>query len=541
MQNYKVLISSAGLGSRLKKFSKNLNKALSTIDRKPVISNIIDKIPEDVEIVITLGYKADTLKQFLDLAYPKRTITYVNVDLYQGEGSGLGYSILCAKDYLQCPFIFTPNDTLFTETSIQTPDFNYVCFHKNDDTKINSYEVDNYRTISERNGELIELHDKAVNEQTDNIYTGLCGINDFEKFWDIMESGKLSGSIELGESFGIMKMLEENIRFDAIQIDWWDTGNAESYINAVKKFAKEDHMNILSKDSEEIWFVGSRAIKYHEDPRFISDRVNRIKYLDKYVPPVIASTTNMYTYEKIEGKTFTYNLKYDKFNKFLEWIKEFWDLDNFKTIPDAKTICDTAAKSFYYDKTYERFTLYLQKFKVKDIPTNINGIEYPTMSELLSKLDWNDICDTVPSRFHGDLHFENIIVSEINGSFGMIDWRQGFGDSDMYGDIYYDLGKLLHGFIISHEMVDKNLFEINVSKNERDVDLSFYQKNVLKDFERIFEIFVEEELKLNFKKVRLMAGLIYVNVAALHHFPYCNLLYYLGKQMVGDYITNKEK
>jgi hypothetical protein len=53
--------------------------------------------------------------------------------------------------------------------------------------------------------------------------------------------------------------------------------------------------------------------------------------------------------------------------------------------------------------------------------------------------------------------------------------------------------------------------------------------------------FVEKELKLNFKKVRLMAGLIYVNVATLHHFPYCNLLYYLGKQMVGDYITDKEK
>ena len=55
---YKVLIASAGLGNRLKGMTKNLNKALVSVAYKPVISYIIDKINQDIEIVIPVGYKA---------------------------------------------------------------------------------------------------------------------------------------------------------------------------------------------------------------------------------------------------------------------------------------------------------------------------------------------------------------------------------------------------------------------------------------------------------------------------------------------------
>ena len=49
---YKALIVSAGLGTRLGQFSKNLNKGLVSVDNKPVISHVIEKFPKHVEIVI---------------------------------------------------------------------------------------------------------------------------------------------------------------------------------------------------------------------------------------------------------------------------------------------------------------------------------------------------------------------------------------------------------------------------------------------------------------------------------------------------------
>ena len=77
---YKVLIPSAGLGTRLGEFSKNLNKALVQVDNKPVISHVIEKFPKHIEIVIALGHKADSLKQYLLSAHSDRNITIVTIN-----------------------------------------------------------------------------------------------------------------------------------------------------------------------------------------------------------------------------------------------------------------------------------------------------------------------------------------------------------------------------------------------------------------------------------------------------------------------------
>ena len=37
--------------------------------------------------------------------------------------------------------------------------------------------------------------------------------------------------------------------------------------------------------------------------------------------------------------------------------------------------------------------------------------------------------------------------------FSLLDWRQNFGRSYVFGDIYYDLAKLHHGLIISHDFI----------------------------------------------------------------------------------------
>ena len=60
--DYKVLIPSAGLGTRLGDLSKNVNKALVSVANKPVISYIIEKFPADIEIVVAIGHKGQLVK-----------------------------------------------------------------------------------------------------------------------------------------------------------------------------------------------------------------------------------------------------------------------------------------------------------------------------------------------------------------------------------------------------------------------------------------------------------------------------------------------
>ena len=78
--DYKVVIASAGLGNRLKGMTKNLNKALISVANKPVISYIIDKIDRDIEIVIPVGYKAQFVIDYCQLAYPDRKFTFIEID-----------------------------------------------------------------------------------------------------------------------------------------------------------------------------------------------------------------------------------------------------------------------------------------------------------------------------------------------------------------------------------------------------------------------------------------------------------------------------
>ena len=116
--NYKVLLTTSGLGSRLGELTDYTNKCLVRIGNKPAISLIIENYPIDTEFVVTLGYYGEYVRDFLELAYPERNFTFVEVDNYRGPKSSLGYSILQAREHLQCPFIFNACDTLFSDKKV---------------------------------------------------------------------------------------------------------------------------------------------------------------------------------------------------------------------------------------------------------------------------------------------------------------------------------------------------------------------------------------------------------------------------------------
>ena len=129
--SYKVLIPTAGTGSRLGGMTKYINKSLVTLGGEPTISRIIESFPGDTQFVIATGYKGELVKEYLHLAYPARQFQFVDVLLYEGEGSGLGLTILSCREYLQEPFIFCSCDTLVNE-KIPAPDYNWMGYDHRD-------------------------------------------------------------------------------------------------------------------------------------------------------------------------------------------------------------------------------------------------------------------------------------------------------------------------------------------------------------------------------------------------------------------------
>ena len=66
-------------------------------------------------------------KQFLENLYPDKNIKYVFVDPYIGKNSGLGYTLISSKHYLQDPFVFISCDTLILD-KIPPLNHNWVGF-----------------------------------------------------------------------------------------------------------------------------------------------------------------------------------------------------------------------------------------------------------------------------------------------------------------------------------------------------------------------------------------------------------------------------
>lgn len=517
---YKVMLPTAGTGSRLGGMTKYLNKSLISIGTKPALSRIIEMFPEDTDFVIAVGYKGELVKEFLTLAYPEKNFQFVEVFPFEGEGSGLGLTLLTCRDYLQEPFIFCSCDTL-VDGVIPEPDHNWMGYDHRDNRE-------QYRTIHlSQNGGIESIDEKGMDtSKCAEAYIGLAGICDWETFWKSMEEGK-ADSIRQGEAYGLKAILPKGI--EAQKFKWFDTGVAVELEVTRKRFEEPDSPNILEKANEAIWFLKDKVIKFSDDESFIKDRVKRAEMLKGFVPKVDGYTKHMYCYSYIKGDVISKCVSRKIFEELLIYSGRFWQV---KTL-DAREMRNfrAACMNFYREKTYQRVELFYRNFGRQDNAEIINDVSYPSLRKLLDGVNWDYVSDGLPGRFHGDYHFENIIYDREKDIFKFLDWRQNFGDSLETGDIYYDFAKLNHGLIICHEIIAKELYHADWSGNE--IRFDFNRKQILVECEEVFYKWLQNN-GYDVIKVKLLTALIFLNICALHHAPYVFLLYGLGKQMLHD-------
>ena len=514
---YRIVIPTAGIGSRLKEFTRYINKSLVGIANRPTISHLIEQFPQDCEFVIALGHKGELVRNFLELAYPDRTFFFANVDLYKGKGSGLGLSLLACEQYLQEPFVFLSCDTLVKEL-IPEPDHDWMGFSQIED-------LAQYRTLNVVNGNVAEICEKGAIRENPKVYIGLTGVHSYRKFWQAMHSGGTL-AIDQGESYGMKSILESN-NVTTHEFTWFDTGNLESIQIAREVYAKPGEPNILEKKNEAIWFVGNNVVKYSDDIDFITNRVKRAKELQEFVPNIYTHKSNMYCYKKVNGEVLSDVINPAIFELFLTKCKAFW-LKKDLSLEEKKQF-ENNCLNFYKKKTFERVELFYKNFNQKDDAAIINGELMPSLQDLLNQIDWDWMSKGLAGRFHGDFHFENILYSKSDKKFTFLDWRQDFAGNLSVGDVYYDLAKLMHGLIVNHGIVVNDQF--NVSWKDGEIKFDIQRKQSLAECEQRLNIWIQES-NYDLKKVKVLTALIYLNIAALHHHPYSLLLYGLGKKML---------
>jgi len=513
MEEFKVLITTSGLGSRLGELTDYTNKSLIRIADKPAISYIIESYPKDTKFVITLGHYGNHVKQFLKLTYPDYNFSFIEIDKYKGKGSSLGYSIFQCKNELQCPFIFNVSDTIVDNFIIPSPNINWVAgSYKND--------VSQYRTLLLSNNKVNKINEKGeIN--FDKTYIGLAGIKNYKLFFKELEDLLNKNYNDISDVHVINKMLS-SVDFHYKEVkegNWYDIGNTTELIRTRKSF--KSNMEVLDKKNESIFFFDDFVIKFFHDSKINNNRVARANKLKGLVPDILDYSENFYKYKKSEGFLFSKSVNKNKFSNFLNWTKSnLWISRTDLTFKDK-------CYDFYINKTKKRILNYLNSNVDKE--EYINGELIPSIFDILNELDTDWLCEGIPSQFHGDFILDNII--ETKEGFCLIDWRQDFAGDLEVGDVYYDLAKLNHNLFVNHDIVNKNLF--NSSKENCYILLN----SKLNECKEILHSFI---IKNNYdiKKVKILTSIIWINMAPLHEYPFNNFLFNFGKYNL--YKTIKE-
>ena len=491
------------------------------INHKPTISHIIEKFPESSEFIIPVGYKGKILQNYLKIAHPNLNIKTKFVENFDGEGSGLGLTLLEVFDFIDKPFVFISADTIVTNP-IPSPDENWIGYSK---------VVDNseYRTVEIQKGVATKINEKLSSESP-YAYIGLTGVNDFENFKKLALEDK-ENFISIGESLPISRFISE---FKPLEFDWLDTGNTQKLTNTRNFYKESDNLNfnILDKPDEKIWFVGSKVIKFSNDKKFISDRALRSNVLKKFVPKITENTEHMYSYNFEDGQILSDAINEKVFVKLLEHLEIFWKPKLLKE--EDKIAFYQKCYEFYKDKSFDRFEKFslLYPYTLREI--NLNGKKIENPANLLEQVDWKLLSSGTPVNFHGDLHFENILLTK--NKFIFLDWRQNFNSLIDYGDIYYDLAKLLHGILLPHSVVKAGQYSIVESENDIKLEI-----NLPKDNSKFVDILKDWVIKndLDYFKVELITALIYINIAPLHHHPYSKFLFYYGIEQLDNLLNNE--
>lgn len=507
MEEYKVLITTSGIGTRLGDLTKFTNKSLVRIGKKPSISYIIEKYPKEIPIVVTIGYYGKQVKDFLKLVYPDRNLTFVDVDLYDGVGSSLGYSLLKAKDELQCPFIFHASDTIITE-EIQPPNENWLgCQYRENNSQ--------YRTVS-------FIPNKIINEKGDLnskfVYIGLAGIKNYEDFWNYLkeEYENDKDNTSLSDCHAINRM---GVKWKTIEyFNWLDIGNVSEL-----KHAREviyDKFELLDKVDESIFLFDKFVIKFFFDKNICKNRVIRCYELKNLIPKLLDYNDNFYKYEYANGELFSTCVNEKLFKNFLKWsIDNLWHVNGKSE--EFKKICE----DFYINKTIKRLNSFYEKYSFKDETMIINGHIVPTINEMLSNINKDWLCSDTYYQFHGDYILDNILFNS-KDNFTLLDWRQDFGGDIKNGDIYYDLSKLNHNLLFNHDIVHQGHYNLLEKNNEIRIDI--FRSDILTNCRELLHDFVKNN-NFDLKKVNVLTSIIWLNMSPLHEPKMGKFLFYLGK------------
>lgn len=238
----KVIILAGGYATRLWPLTKERAKPLLLLNGKPLISHIIDKIPDELEIILCTNQKfSKSFKEWKNHWHKDRNII-IAVEKTHSEKQkfgALGAIVECIKRFDIKEDIWVIGGDNFFGFSLE----NFISKYKGAPL-IAAYDIGplkearKFGVLTVKRGRVVEFTEKPENPNSTLVNT-MCAILPQSSFCHLFEAVK-----KHADNFG--SLIEYFINEAKIDVqayisnkDWFDIGSFEGYIKAHKKVERE--------------------------------------------------------------------------------------------------------------------------------------------------------------------------------------------------------------------------------------------------------------------------------------------------------------
>jgi CTP:phosphocholine cytidylyltransferase-like protein len=515
-----VLILAAGYGRRMGPFSRMIPKALIPYNNKPLISHIMEKFDTPVRFVIACGHMGQLIKDYVNAVHSDKDVVFVDIADYAEGNTGPATSIQACSKYIRGGFMWLACDTLFDFEYKDKLDHNWIGVHPVDSTI-----AQDYCWIERDADKIVSVYNKQPSKTAVDAFVGLMYAKD-DEYLNKLISVKAK---ETPEGFDLSNLKAHTIR------RWKDFGTYEKWEELSSEFTDVS----FPKPDELFYNDAKKIIKFWTNPKQAEMRVKRAEANIEAMPANVFKSGNFLVHDFAKGDIVYNQATPEIFKKMLTWCDTVLWKDAPETSEDHKgEICN----KFYYVKTMERVEQFRVKYSEWSEPREVNGQTVETIDYYLSKIDFDWLCKTTNWKFvHGDLHFDNTIYDpgqylgpltmyesekhKFIDKFTAIDWRTDFG-GELYGDQYYDLAKMLGGLHLSYKDIKHEKYSYAEDNNK--VTLQAPSVDDVALYEAMLKEYVDAK-GLDWKKVKTLVPIIYLNMSPLHEAPFDKFLVALAQ------------
>jgi NDP-sugar pyrophosphorylase family protein len=302
---------------------------------------------------------------------------------------------------------------------------------------------------------------------------------------------------DLMEIFAYLNQVGNNVStlMNFVYDDWIDAGHEINYYQSKLKLISSRSFNSVSVN--EMGILKKQSTNYEK----LKSEVEFITAIPPRLSILFPRIVNGFLYDS-EKKSGSYAMEFYGYPSIAE-LQLFWDLKDevwTRIFLDIETVINLFVKQgysigkqayldFYVGKISDRVNgFYHQlddqfKYIVTDDLT-INGIAYESFDKIKDRLynrieqlySEDDFCVV-----HGDFCFNNVLYDVPHRLIKLIDPRGSFGNKykGLYGDVKYDLAKLLHSAVGGYDYLVNNLYKITFDEEKVDYHIFYKQNNTI--------------------------------------------------------------